>query len=309
MTEEQTDDSSAEQQEGEGARDAATVIVLREQEEDFEVFMVRRHGATEFLANRYVYPGGQLDPEDCTEDAAEHVEGLTPEEARERLDEEIDPYKALGLFLAGVRETFEESGLLLARRAGSEKFIDLTSDPDVSDRFSDYRKKLHENEISLSEVAERENLVIPLQWLGYFAHWITPFIESKRYDTRFFVAIAPANQEPLHDRRETTEGLWITPEDALERSKTEDFLLAPPTLRTLQQLAEFQTASDALEFAQSHIPPTLLPHMDIEGTDVVLLLPGDPDYPADEERYAISEEVEGEVTRMVMEKPGRWHVV
>ncbi len=284
-------------------------MILREADDGFEVFMVRRHSGNEFLADRYVYPGGKLDADDCTPDAAENVESMTPEDARERLEEDIDPHRALGLFLAGVRETFEESGLLLARRADESEFVDLTSDPNVSARFSDYREKLQTGEISLSEVAERENLVFPMQWLGYFAHWITPFVESKRYDTRFFVCLAPAHQEPLHDERETTDGLWLTPEDALERSRGDDFLLAPPTLRTLQQISEFDTAADALTFARSHVPPTLLPHMEMVGDEVLLFLPGDPAFPSDDPRYTNAEPVRSEVTRLRMISMGKWEVL
>lgn len=284
-------------------------MILREADDGFEIFMVRRHSGNEFLADRYVYPGGKLDADDCTPDAAEHVERMTPDDARERLEEDIDPYKALGLFLAGVRETFEESGLLLARRVDESEFVDLTSDPSVSARFSDYREKLQTGDISLSEVAERENLVFPMQWLGYFAHWITPFMESKRYDTRFFVCLAPAHQEPLHDERETTDGLWLTPEDALDRSRGDDFLLAPPTLRTLQQISEFDTAADALAFARSHVPPTLLPHMQMDGDEVLLFLPGDPDFPSDDPRYAHAQPVRSEVTRLRMISMGKWEVL
>lgn len=291
------------------ARDAATVMILREADKDFEVFMVRRHSGNEFLADRYVYPGGKLDDEDCTPDAAEHVESMTPEDARRRLDEEIDGYQALGLFLAGVRETFEESGLLLARRVGEEQFIDLTSDSRVADTFSEYREMLQEGHMSLSEMAERQDLLLPMQWLGYLAHWITPFIESKRYDTRFFVCLAPANQTPLHDERETTDGLWLTPAEALERSNGDDFLLAPPTLRTLQQISRFDTAAAVLEFARSHIPPTILPHMEMIGDEVMLYLPGDPDFPSDDPRYACAESVQSDITRLRMVSIGKWKAI
>lgn len=291
------------------AKDAATVMILREHPDGLQVFMVRRHSGNEFMADRYVYPGGKLDEDDCSPDAAEHVEGMTPSDACERLDEDVDPYRALGLFLAGVRETFEESGLLLARRRDEADFIDLTSDPEVSARFSDYREQLQSGQIALSEVAEREDLVFPMQWLGYFAHWITPFVESKRYDTRFFICLAPVNQAPLHDAHETTESIWLTPEDALERSRGDDFLLAPPTLRTLQRVSDFESAKQALDFARSHIPPTILPHMEMEGNDVMLYLPGDPAFPADDPRYGEAEPVDSDVTRMRMMAMGKWETV
>lgn len=295
----------------EPAVDASTVLVLREAPagHDFEVFLVRRHAKSAFMANRYVYPGGKLDPGDCTERASAHVVGMSPDEARQRLDEAVDPLVAQGLFLAGVRETFEEAGLLLAHRRGESSFIDLTSEQATADRFETYRDRLIDGDLALTEVADREDLVIPLDRLGYFAHWITPYIESRRYDTRFFVALAPEHQEPLHDAVETTDGVWISPSEAIARCHAGEMLLAPPTLRTLQHLTAFDTAADALAFARGHHPPTLLPHMEMRDDQVWLFLPGDPEYPADQPGYQRYAQPAGEVTRMVMEDLGRWRVV
>jgi 8-oxo-dGTP pyrophosphatase MutT (NUDIX family) len=121
-------------------RDAATIMILREADSGFEVFMVKRHSKSGFMANRYVYPGGKVDEADCIdlgglEADQRHVEGLTPAQARARLAEEVEPPVALGLFLAGIRETFEEAGILLARRKGEDSLIDLTSDDQVAERF------------------------------------------------------------------------------------------------------------------------------------------------------------------------------
>lgn len=272
-------------------RDAATIMILREADEGFEVFMVERHSKSQFMADRYVYPGGKLDEADCTNVAARHVEGLTPEQARERLAEEVDPSTALGLFLAGIRETFEEAGILLARRAGEQDLIDLTSDEEVAQRFRGYRKQLMDGDVALSEVAERENLVFPLDRLGYFAHWITPVVEPRRYDTRFFLAIAPDSQRPLHDERETTDSVWIRPAQAVEDNQNGEFMLAPPTLRTLQQLAEFDTVEEAFDWALENDPPTILPHMEQRDGKIWLTLPGD------------------EVGEMVAENVGLWRIV
>jgi len=283
-------------------RDAATVMPLRQTDAGLEVFMVRRHGDSAFMANRYVYPGGKLDADDCTDEAAEHVSGMTPEEARDRLDEEIAPLKALGLFLAGVRETFEEAGLLLARRRGEEAFIDLVSDPETADRYAEARRQLAAGELAISEFADREDLTVPLDEVGYFAHWITPQREEHRYDTRFFIVLAPEHQEPLHDERETTDSGWVRPADIIDQNRAGDLQLAPPTLRTLQQLSDFETAESALEFARTHRPPTLLPHM-LVGEEIYLVLPGDPEYPED---LAPEPDAAPEVTRLRMEELGVW---
>ena len=291
------------------AVDAATIIILREAPDGFQVFMVRRHSKSGFMADRYVYPGGKLDETDCTQVAARHIEGLTPQQATERLEEDVEPLRATGLFLAGIRETFEEAGILLARRAGEEALIDLTSDEYVAKTFRQYRKQLMDYEVALSEVAEAEDLIFPIDRLGYFAHWITPHVEPKRYDTRFFVAIAPESQRPLHDERETTDSVWIRPADAVDDNQDGDFLLAPPTLRTMQQLSDFDSAEAVLEWAQAHHPPTILPHMEQRDGRIWLFLPGDEEFPADEPSYETAEPVDDEVTRMVAEDIGLWRVV
>lgn len=288
--------------------DAATVMPLRPADDGFEVFMVRRHGDSGFMANRYVYPGGKLDADDCTERVLDHVEGMTPEQARDRLGEDIEPLRALGLFLAGIRETFEEAGLLLARRRGDEEFVDLVSDDETARHFERAREALASGELSISEFADREDLVIPLDRIGYFAHWVTPFVEKRRYDTRFFVVLAPERQEPLHGDRETTDSAWMRPEDVIDENRNGDLKLAPPTLRTLQQLAEFDSAEAALEFAQTHRPPTLLPHMAAIEGEIYLLLPDDPAYPSDDPKYAISEPSADDVTRLRMLDMGHWSV-
>jgi 8-oxo-dGTP pyrophosphatase MutT (NUDIX family) len=283
-------------------------MILREAAAGFEVFMVRRHSASAFMANRYVYPGGKVDPTDCTEAAANYVEGLTPKAARKRLVEQVEPLEALGLFLAGIRETFEEAGILLARRSHEDKLIDLTSDEQVADAFADYRRALIDGELAMTELAAREDLVFPLNRLGYFAHWITPFVEPRRFDTRFFVALAPASQTPLHDERETTDSAWIRPADAVDQNQAGAFKLAPPTLRTLQQLAEFGSAREAFEWSLAHDPPTILPHMEQRDAKIWLFLPGDAEFPADEEGYEVAEPVDDGVTRMVAEDVGLWRV-
>lgn len=285
--------------------DAATVIVLREAVDGFEVFLVRRHHKSGFMANVYVYPGGKLDASDCTERAAAHVRGLSAVDACARLNIDEPSYLGLGLFLAGVRETFEESGILLACRAGCEDWIDLTSDPEVAERFAGYRRALITGELSMTELAERENLVISLENIGYFAHWITPYIEKRRFDTRFFVTLLPPNQRPLHDAVETTDSLWIRPQDALERYFSGTLLLAPPTIRTLEQLAEFPGAQAVLDASKVHNPPAILPHIfEREGIST-MVMPGDAEYPADDPNYAVGTPVLDGVTRMQLLE-GRW---
>lgn len=287
------------------ARDAATVIVVREAEGGFEIFMVRRHQKSAFMANAYVYPGGKLDEGDCSEEAAGCVVGLDPAGAAARLGDVSSPLKAMGLFLAGVRETFEEAGILLASRRGESEAIDLTSDREVAARFKGYRKALQEGAMSLSDLARVEDLVLDLSQVGYFAHWITPFFENRRFDTRFFVAVAPRHQRPLHDAVETTDSPWIRPEVALERYGQDDLFLSPPTLRTLEQLAEFASIESLLASAAEVRPPTILPHLCETDGEVCLVFPGNEAFPKADPLYARATPVRDGCTCMVM-RDGRW---
>ncbi len=280
-------------------RDASTVMVLRESDGTLEVFMVKRHFKMAFMANAYVYPGGKLDKEDMDAAALEHITGASIDELAENLRLHDDPGRAAGLYLAAIRETFEESGFFLARRHGDDAWVNLIGDDE--ERFADYRAKLNAYEISLTEVARRESLVFPMDRLRFFAHWITPSFESRRFDTRFFVARAPRRQNPLHDDKESTDSVWISPAEALRRADEDlnAFYLAPPTYRTLDQLSQFATIDDVFAFCEDRTPPRILPHLDTSGDTPVLLLPGDPDFPDDPE-YSVAEPVDDDVTRMEM---------
>jgi len=299
---------------------ASTVVILREAPAGFEVFMVQRHAKSRFMADRFVYPGGKLDAADCTARAAERIDGRSAAEIQAAFGESSlhcsakngeqapDAYLGSGLFLAGIRETFEEAGILLARRRGERGLIDLTSDAAVARRFRVHRQQLNRNTLALSALAEQEDLIFPLERIAYFAHWITPFHEPKRYDTRFFIALAPENQRPLHDDEETTDSTWIRPQDAIAANQAGNFLLAPPTRLTLLQLSEFDTARAAFDWAIAHTPPTIIPHMKMQEDAIFLLLPGDPDYPGDQPGYDATSPVRG-ATRMRAENIGLWRMI
>lgn len=259
-------------------RDAATVILVREPAgRPFEVFLMRRHKDQDFMGGVYVFPGGRLDEGDCDPDLAALSEGLSPEEARRRLQEEaVPPARALGLFLAALRETFEESGILLARDP-SGKVVEMREGADAG-RFASYRLALHDRRLSLAELARKENLRYALDLLFPYSHWITPEVEIRRFDTRFFVARQPDGQWPVHDTIEMTKSLWISPSDALERYEAGAILLMPPTLKTLDELSRFRSAEDLFEHVRSRrIEPFLPQPFAFEG-GYGIRLPYDPQY-------------------------------
>lgn len=269
-------------------RDAATIIITRspaadaDHKDPFEVFMVKRSSRSSFMANAYVYPGGALDEADC--DPKLHERLAT--DLRTTLKTSEDPARALGLYMAGIRETFEEAGLLLASRRGEEKLIDLNADAQIMARFARHREDLRRGAISLLELALAEDLCFWPERLAYFSRWITPYFESKRFDARFFVAYAPRAQEASHDQEETTASRWISPTQAIEAYERGELYLAPPTYATLWELKAFESVQALFERFAQQTPPTILPHLVTSQDMMTLLLPNDPDYPHDDPLYA-----------------------
>ena len=266
--------------------------------------MVKRHGRSGFMANAHVYPGGKLDERDANQDNQGFCVGLTQDEALaafeplgDRLedDETLSPGQALGLFVAAVRESFEEAGVLLARTQDGH-LVNL-DDPAGAERYQGYRERLQTGDMSMKELVDAEGLQLDLHDLVYFAHWITPVVERRRFNTRFFVARAPNQQTPLHDDRETVESDWMRPSEALKRYDRGEIQLAPPTLRTLEDLAVFSNVDTMLAGLRAAPVPTILPRFEQLDGDLTLLLPGDPLYPSDSP-------VEGP-TRVQLQN-GRW---
>ena len=289
-------------------RDAATVVVIRGHQKSLQLLMLRRHHGHEFMANAWVFPGGSLDDRDGDPHLAKRIAGLDAGEAARRLGDGTEPERALALYVAALRETFEEAGLLLARRCGEDQPLAL-DDPAVSRRFEDFRTHVDEGRWGLAEVCRRENLILECDKLAYLAHWITPDFESRRYDTRFFIAPAPPQQRPSHDDGETTHRAWWTPGEAIERYRDGEILLAPPTLRILEELSDYSSFEQLFEDVRRRpAPPAILPHpIDGDSRELILTLPGDPEYPGE---FSESTESTGEasrdgITRMVR-REGQW---
>lgn len=258
--------------------DSATVILAKESSRgQFKVFLMRRHLAQDFMGGAFVFPGGRLEEADCDLDLAPHTRGFTGAEARRRLQApDLPEEKALGLYFAALRETFEESGILLAYDA-SGQIIDL-SDGERAGRFAGYRLQIHDHRLSLRELAERESLVFAPDLLTPYSHWITPEIESKRFSTRFFLARQPPEQIPFHDTIEMTKSQWLTPSTALERQREGRIVLMPPTIKTLEELNEYDALDDLFRDALSREIRTILPEAFTTDDGFGVRLPHDPAY-------------------------------
>ncbi|MDE2977061.1 MAG: NUDIX domain-containing protein, partial [Acidobacteriota bacterium] len=221
------------------ARHASTVLLLRDSDRGVEVFMERRHIQSDFVGGAYVFPGGRVDPEDRVDEALCH--GLTDREASGRLALEEG---GLTFYVAAIRECFEEAGVLLAYDRDG-RILDF-SDRAVEEHFERLRGELNAGRQSLLDIAAAESLTLATDRISYWAHWITPEGQPRRYDTRFFVTRAPGNQTAGHDDHELTSSAWVTAEEALEHGRRKEWMIIFPTIRNLQKLSRFESADAAI---------------------------------------------------------------
>lgn len=222
-------------------RDAATVLLVRDGQRGMQVFMLRRSLNSVFVGGAYVFPGGAVDEADRHAHLEAICDGRTDADASALL--EIDS-GGLAYWVAAVRECFEEAGVLLAH-AGDGHVISF-ADPAVAERFRLHRKAVDSGDQRLIEVCQAEGLHIAADQIHYFSHWITPRGAPRRYDTRFFVAAAPPEQEPLHDDRETIANIWVRPQDALERERSGELEMIFPTIKSLEAISQFDRSADLL---------------------------------------------------------------
>jgi len=243
-------------------KEASTVILLRRPPGNgngFEVLMVRRDRKSKFVPDAYVFPGGILDEGDGSERLEGLCTGLTASRALEILEACPSPQIALGSWVAAIRETFEEVGILLAYRPDGSLFSPALGDG--AERLRSLRRLLIEGGISFAEILERERLTMACDRLHYFSHWITPEFLPLRYDVRFFLAEAPGCQEALHDGIELTEHLWRAPGAILEDSRQGRFNMVLPTLLTIEELCRYRTVEDAIHSTRDRVVEGILTRM------------------------------------------------
>ncbi|MDP9847394.1 NUDIX hydrolase [Streptosporangium lutulentum] len=247
------------------ARDAATVVILREGRESAEVYMLRRKASMAFAAGAYVFPGGSVDPRDT--DQAVAWAGPSPAAWGEVF--RADDRTARGLVCAAVRETFEESGVLLAGLSEDSVVADTTGDEWESDRLA-----LIDRSLSFADFLDRRGLVLRSDLLRPWAHWITPRVEHRRFDTRFFVAALPPGQRTRDVGGEADQVAWVRPADAIDRARSGQIFLMPPTYRTLGELRAYEKVPDVLAVEREIV--TLMPEIaEVDGEMHIVL---DDDY-------------------------------
>lgn len=256
-------------------KDASTVMLVRDTDTGVEIFLVRRSKGMAFAAGVTVFPGGGVDPTDA------HTEldwaGPSPAWWGERFG--VGATRAQALVCAAVRETFEECGVLLAGP---------TADTVVADtaRYHEARGQLERRELSLSDFLTREKLVLRSDLLRPWARWITPVIETRRYDTNFFVALLPEGQVPDGATTEAAEVMWRTPQAGIQDWVDGDTMLMPPTFTQLHSLSQFEKTAGIL--AAEPTIQTIEPTLDTSGPKWRLSFPGEENYYAAGELPQIS---------------------
>ena len=255
-------------------RPAATVMTLRDGPQGYEILMLQRSLQSDFVGGAYVFPGGGVDNADGELAVRRLVVGLSDEEASRRLNLASG---GLAYYVASLRELFEEAGLLVACSANGESR--LFNDADTIHRMATLRRAINEGTLDFGDMLEQEELCLDVRGLEYAAHWVTPVGPPRRFDTRFFIAIAPVGQVATHDAGETIADWWVRPIDALNAFERGELDMIMPTIRNLEAIADFKSARDVVEHARSlELVARIEPRIVRSGDDVIILLPGDEGY-------------------------------
>ncbi|MFL2725597.1 MAG: NUDIX hydrolase [Gammaproteobacteria bacterium] len=253
---------------------AATVLVIRDGKKGIEVFMVERSNKPPF-GNLFVFPGGKIDESDSDPRAHSLCKSISDEAASTLLGINNN---GLSYWIACVRECFEEVGILLAEKKDGSK---LNLNESEKSKYQQYRNDLLEGKISFYDICELEGLELLTENIAPFSHWITPALEVKRFDTRFFIACLPDNQTGLHDGNELVNSLWISAEEAIKKAYSGEMNMIMPTIKNLEQCIGYSSTHELLmrqqELTNEDIPP-ILPKFFKEDGNWVGLLPGDEGY-------------------------------
>jgi 8-oxo-dGTP pyrophosphatase MutT (NUDIX family) len=257
---------------GSKALPAATLLLLRDTPSGLEVFMVVRHHQIDFAAGALVFPGGKVADADRDPSLAVHCahseQTLAPE--------------TIALRVAAIRESFEESGILLARRRGSRQLMPAD---DVARLDTSCRSSLAAGAMSMLDLVVAEELELACDLLVPFARWITPEIMPKRYDTYFFLAAVPETQIAIHDGSEAVDSVWVSPREVLAAADAGRFTVIFPTRMNLAKLSRSRSVAEAITTARAARIVTVLPEVDL--TSGVLRIPAEAGYDLTEASFDV----------------------
>jgi len=240
---------------------AATILMLRDGPAGLETFMVVRHHQIDFASGALVFPGGKVDDGDF--EVKEFCEGA----------EDAD-HTTIGTMAGAIREAFEECGILLVRQKGS---ADIISGKRLLE-LEPYRDRLHKGDLSLAQFLEEEQLVLACDKLQHFAHWITPSMMPKRFDTHFYLARAPEDHLAVHDGHESVDSVWISPDDAISGNAEGTYTVIYPTLVNIELLGESSSVDNAFEMAADRSIVTVLPWTEQREDGNYICIPDDAGY-------------------------------
>lgn len=243
-------------------RPAATVMLVGDRP-DLHVLLVHRTARVVFAADSWVFPGGRVDPTDHLEDFETVCRGLSDREASQILGVERG---GLAWWIAACRETLEEAGLLLAAGARVE--------PEL---VAELRRRVREDESIFPDLLLEHGISLDVTAIEEVARFITPLGPPRRFDARFLIARAPADQEPSHDRGEIVNWEWLRPRDALDRWARKEIAMMSPTVRMVACLSRFQTADEVMAVARRRLDYQRVRVDDPDG-EYRVLLPGEPGY-------------------------------
>jgi 8-oxo-dGTP pyrophosphatase MutT (NUDIX family) len=291
---------------------AATVILLRGiKPQGFEVFLLKRHEKSSFMGGNFVYPGGRVDRNDGSLEICSHCKGVSPEQAHQILGASISPEESLAYWVAGIRELFEEAGVLMAYDQNNN-LLQFKNSADLI-RFLGYRSFLQKRERTICQIAQEEKLLLALNQLHYYSHWITPEARSERFDTRFFLARHPEGQEASFDQKETTAEVWLTPREAFEENVKGKVALSPPTLKIMEDLSRYKTVEEVFDSLKEKAVQMIQPILTKISDEPTILLPWDPEYEIFEKgnipsviNHGRSSQPDDNTTRLIL-RQGIWY--
>ncbi len=248
---------------------AATILLLRDSAEGLEVFMVVRHHQIDFASGALVFPGGKVDPRDRHENVRGLVDGA----------EDLDDWE-FAMRVAAIREAYEECGVLLARDEKTGALVNAARLTELEHR----RDALNKGEIGISDMLAEEGLRLAADLLTPYAHWITPNMMPKRFDTRFYLALAPEDHLAVHDGSESVDSVWIKPLDAVREAEEGKRTIIFPTRVNVQKLGRHANATHAIETARAARIVTVEPQVTKnEAGEPVLRIPVEAGYDVNEE--------------------------
>jgi len=237
---------------------SATVLLLRDTPAGLQVFMVLRHHEIDSFSGALVFPGGKLDPGDY-----DSVLRLCSVGAEDYDDQ------TLAIRVAAVREAFEECGVLLARRQGETALLAQAE----TEALQHYRQHFIDNRIDMAQFCRTEKLVLALDQLMPFAHWITPPIRPKVFDTHFFLAAVPTAQQAVHDGYESLDSMWLSPQEAIRRAEEGQLTVVFPTRMNLARLSRAESVAKAFEMAAREPIKAIQPEVESRPDGQIMTIP------------------------------------